>query len=127
MLRCDHCNASSGTPDDALPHPREPRALCPACWAEGFEADVREALGPLMEAVAPPEPGPRVPKAVVDWSDDEWNAYQREQNARAAHARADVRLPTALKGAAQLGFDFMREPFKVAPRGAYARRGRKGG
>lgn len=65
LMRCDHCEWA-GPADAAHPHPREDRTLCPQCWADGYEADVREQLGPLMEALGVGIPSPRVRKAVID-------------------------------------------------------------
>ena len=115
---CDHCRWQ-GEASEATTHPRLLIAVCPDCWAEGFEAPVRELMGPLMEAFNPPDPQPRQPKAMADWTDEEWEVQSRICRAREAHEQAPVLLATTIDGARQAGFDFMREEFRVKP---YAKR-----
>jgi hypothetical protein len=114
-LVCDSCGWT-GTATTAPPHPRLDAVVCPDCWAEGFETAVRERLGGLMEALAPGDPAPRVPKAMVDWSEEEWAIAGRIARAKEAHERSDVLLKTNIEGRKQHGFDFMREEFKVKAR-----------
>jgi hypothetical protein len=73
-------------------------------------------MGPLVEAFAEPEPEPRYPKAVLDWSEEEWATYQRIERARAMHEAAPVTVPTTMQKCKQFAFDFLRPEFVVAPR-----------
>lgn len=119
--RCDHCGWT-GIESDRLPHPRLGDPLCPDCWRDGFETTPRAEWSDLMEAVLEPEPSPRTPKAIIDWTDEEWRIADRIAAARAAHERSDVRLETSIEHASQLGFEFMRPEFRVAN----GREGKKG-
>jgi hypothetical protein len=112
---CDHCGWH-GAKGDQFPHPRLGYEVCRVCWADGFETCPRAEWGPLMEAVLDPEPTPRVPKAMIDYTEEEWNTAAKIAMARAAHEVSQVRLKTRFKGAAQLGLGFMREEFTIAPR-----------
>ena len=120
-LKCDHCGWS-GAPYDALTHPRLGDAVCPECWDEGYEARPREMLGGLMEAVLADDlaagAGPRERKSMIDWTDEDWEVARRTERARLAHESSRVLLKTRIKGARQLGFGFMRDEFRVAPRKA---------
>ena len=113
-VKCDHCGWS-GTEAEQLPHPRLGYSVCPTCWADGFETCPQVEWSGLMGAVLVPEPQPRVPKALIDWTDEECETWHRTQRAREAHERSEVRLKTSIDGKAQLGFDWMREEFRVAP------------
>ena len=55
-------------------------------------------------------------KLVIDWTDEEWAIADKIFRLKLAHESADVRLDTTVEDAAQLGFSFMREEFKIAPR-----------
>jgi hypothetical protein len=113
-VRCDHCGWA-GDRSEQFAHPRLGDGVCPDCWLEGFETRPRDEMGPLMEALLDHEPSPRVPKAIIDWTEEEWAMHMRMEAAREAHERSDVRLKTTVEDASQLGFGFMREEFKVAP------------
>lgn len=112
---CDWCHWE-GSEQDAIRHPRHDYLVCPDCWAEGYDAQVREKRGSLMEVLAPPDPLPRHPKAMIDWTDEEWAINERTERFRLAHESAPVFVKTTVSNARQGGFDFMREEFRVAPR-----------
>lgn len=116
-VHCDQCGWA-GAEGDQLEHPRHEGQLCPTCWAEGFIARPRPQLGPLLEAVLDHEPGPRTPKPLCDWTEAEWATSLRTERAREAHEASPVRLPTHLAGFSQLGLDFMRPEFRIAPAAA---------
>jgi hypothetical protein len=113
--KCDHCDWQ-GAEADQLPHPRLGYSVCPWCWEDGYETCPRALWGPLMEACLEPEPTPRVRKPLIDWTEEEFETAARIQRAKAAHETSLVRLKTRVKGAAQIGFGFMREEFRVMPK-----------
>jgi hypothetical protein len=112
---CDHCGWR-GEVTELARCPSEDRYVCPKCWADGFVASVREPLGPLMEAFAKPKPEPRYPKALVDWTVEEWGTHQRIERARRLHEQRQVTAPTTMQGYTQYAFSFMRPEFKVQGR-----------
>lgn len=121
-LVCDHCGWT-GDPAGLLSHPRLGDGVCPDCWRDGYETRPRDRMGPLVEAICGGEsPPPRERKALIDWSDEEWEVADRTERARLAHERSAVLLKTSIEGARQGGFDFLREEFKVAPNRPETRR-----
>jgi hypothetical protein len=109
---CDHCQWT-GPEENLFPHPREEYGLCPDCWKDGFEARARVKLGSLYEAMIDVEKYPRLPKACIDYTDEEWEIAARIAHFKAAHESAPVLLEAGIEGARQGGFDFMREEFRV--------------
>lgn len=113
---CDHCRWE-GPSDDLVREDLLDFEACPACWAAGFEAEPRERLGPVMEAVLRDDllskARPRTPKRLIFWTDEEAAIQEKVMRVRMLHESTPVHLETDIENARQRGFDFMRPEFRV--------------